>query len=208
MILCTDKPPVDVLVSVIGKLGISANCKGYGKSALFQTHSVLDVGNPGFESDFMTRGHLEYDCCEELNVKFNISTVSFNTSFKHIVFHLDDLQIASRGISDVENMIREQEWKRLHTSSHNMYSALVYLCLILIGLYILYKLYSCFKDKVSSVRAITDTNGSGNVNIKIHTSNESLAMAQEDVTLRDLNSQTPEAKPRRSNRLRTSKSCF
>ena len=37
--------------------------------------------NPGFESDFMTRGHLEYDCREELNVKFNISTVSFNTSF-------------------------------------------------------------------------------------------------------------------------------
>jgi len=124
------------------------------------------------------------------------------------VSHLDDLKIASLTISDVENMIREQEWKRLHTSSHNMYSALVYLCLILIGLYILYKLYSCFKDKVSSVRAITDTNGSGNVNIKIHTSNESLAMAQEDVPLRDLNSQNPEAKPRRSNRLRTSKSCF
>ena len=29
-ILCTDKPPVGVLVSRIGKLGISANCKGYG----------------------------------------------------------------------------------------------------------------------------------------------------------------------------------
>ena len=47
---------------------------------------------------------------------------------------------------------------------------------------------NCFKDKVSCVKAITDTNGSGNVvNIKIHTSNESLAMAQEDVPLRDLN---------------------
>ena len=71
-ILCTDKPPVDVLVSGIGKLGISANCKGYGKSALFQKHSILDVVNPGIESDFMTRVHLEYDCCEELNVKFNL----------------------------------------------------------------------------------------------------------------------------------------
>jgi hypothetical protein len=75
-ILCTDKPPVDVLVLGIGKLGISAYCKGYGKSALFQTHSILDVGNPGFESDFMTRVHLEYDCCEELNVKCSISPVS------------------------------------------------------------------------------------------------------------------------------------
>jgi hypothetical protein len=126
-ILCTDKPPVDVLVLGIGKLGISAYCKGYGKCALFQTHSILDVGNPGFEGDFMTRVHLEYDCCEEINLKFNISTVSLNTSFKHIVSHLDDLKIASCRISDVENMIREQEWKRLLTSSHNTYSALVYI---------------------------------------------------------------------------------
>ena len=64
-IICTDKPPVDVPVSGIGKLGIRANCKGYGIFALFQTHSILDVGNPGFGSDFMTRVHLEYDCCEE-----------------------------------------------------------------------------------------------------------------------------------------------
>jgi hypothetical protein len=36
-ILCTDKPPVDVIVSGVGKLGISTDCKGYGKSGLFQT---------------------------------------------------------------------------------------------------------------------------------------------------------------------------
>ena len=83
----------------------------------------------------MARVHLEYDCCEEPNVEFNISTVRLNTSFKHIVSHLDDVKIASSRISDVENMIREQEWKRLHTSSHNTYSALVYICFILIGLY-------------------------------------------------------------------------
>ena len=92
---------------------------------------------------------------------------------------------------------------------HNTYSVLVYICLILIGLYILYKLYNCFKGKVSCVKAITVSNGSGNVvNIKIHTSNESLAMAQEDVLLCELNLQTPEAKLCRSNRLHTSKSCF
>jgi hypothetical protein len=107
-------------------------------------------------------------------------------------------------------MIKEQEWERLHTSSHNTYySALVYICLVLIVLYVLYKLYNCFKGKISCAKAITDTTGSGNVvNIKIHTSNESLAMTQEDVPLGELNSQTPEAKPRRSHRLRNSKSCF
>jgi len=58
----------------------------------------------------MSKVHLEYDCCEELHVKFNISTLSLHSSFKHIVFHLDDLKIASRRISEVETMIREQEW--------------------------------------------------------------------------------------------------
>jgi len=82
------------------------------------------------------------DCCVELNVKFNVSSVSLNTSFKLTVSYLDDIKIASHRISDVENMIKEQEWERLHTSSHNTHSALVYICLILIGLYILYKLYN------------------------------------------------------------------
>jgi hypothetical protein len=123
------KTPVDVLVLGIGELGISVNCKGYGKSALFQTHSILDVGNSGFESDFMTRVRLEYDCCEELNVKFNISTVSLNTSFKHIVSNLDDLKIPSHRISDVGNMIREQEWKRktAHVFSQYVFCSCIYL---------------------------------------------------------------------------------
>jgi hypothetical protein len=74
-----------VIVSGVGKLGISADCEDYGKSALFQTHSILDLSNPGYESDFMPRLYLEYDCCEELNVKFNISTIRLNNSFKHCV---------------------------------------------------------------------------------------------------------------------------
>jgi len=65
-ILCMEKPPVDIIVSGIGKLGINTNCKGYGKSALFQTHSILDASNQGYESDFVSKVHLEHDCCEEL----------------------------------------------------------------------------------------------------------------------------------------------
>ena len=203
------KPPVDIIVSGIGKLGINASYKGYGKSALFQTHSILDASNRGYGSDFMSKVHLEYDCCEELHVKFNISTLNLNTSFKHIISHLDDLKIASHRISDVETTIREQEWTRLHTSVHHTYSALVYICLLFIGLYILCKLYTCLKGKINCVKSRTDATGSGNVvNIKIHTSNESLAMAQENVPLRELKSRTPDAKPRRSSRLRASKSCF
>ena len=208
-ILCRDKPTVDITVSGIGKLGIYTDCKSFGKSALFQTHSILKMGSSCYVSDFFTPVHLEYDCCKGLNEKVNISTINVNTSFKHVVSHLGDLKIASRRIADVEHMIKEQEWKQLHTSSHNTHSAPVYVCLLLLTLYILYKLYNCFKNRTRCMKDITDTNGSGNVvNTKIHTSNERLAMAQEDVPLRELNSQDPEITPRRSKRLRTSKSCF
>jgi hypothetical protein len=208
-ILCEEKPPMDVIVSGIGKLGIRENCKGYGRSAHFQTHFILNVEAIGYESDFLSKVNLEYDCCEHLNAKSNLSSLHLNTSFKHIVSHLDDLKMASHRISEVEYMIKEQQWKQLHTASHNTYSVLVYVCLITIGLYVLYKLYNCFKNKVPCIKAIADTNGSGNiVNIKIHTSNESLALAQEDVPLRELNSSTAETKPRRSHRLRASKTCF
>jgi hypothetical protein len=58
------------------------------------------------------------------------------------------------------------------------------------GLVLAIGLYNCFKDKVSCVKVITDANGSGNVvNIKIHTDDESLAMVQQNVPLRELNSQ-------------------
>ena len=46
--------------------------------------------------------------------------------------HLDDLKFESHKISEVESMIKEQEWKRLHRSSHNTYSVLVYVCLVLV----------------------------------------------------------------------------
>jgi len=214
-ILCEDKSPIDIVVQGIGKLGIQANCKGFGKSALFQTHSILNMDTAGYESDFLSRVNLEYDCCEWLPVKANFTSVYMNTSFKHLVSHLDDLKIASHKISDVEKMIKEQEWKRLHAASHTTYSTLVYICLALIILYVLYKLYNCLKmysgckRRNPCVKALTDSNGSGNVvNIKIHTSNESLAVSNEDIPLRELSSHTPEAAPRRSGRLRTSKSCF
>jgi hypothetical protein len=63
-ILSMYKPPIDVIVPEFGKLWISTSCKSYGKLALIQTHSIVDVDNPANESDFMFRVHLEYDCCE------------------------------------------------------------------------------------------------------------------------------------------------
>jgi hypothetical protein len=208
-ILRTDRAPTDVTLTGIGKLGIVAGCRGYSKSALLQTHSVSTINGTKYESDIISKVNLEYDCYEELGVKFNISSIRSNSNFEHIMSNLDDLQIVSHKVSDIEQMLKDQEWKRSHTVSHDTYSMLVYICLILIVLYATYKLYKCLKKRVGCVRAIAVTSGSGNVvNIKIHTRNESLAVANEDIPLRELNSLAVEPKVRRSSRLRTSKSCF
>jgi hypothetical protein len=52
IVRCVGKPPVDVIISAIGKLQICGNCKGFGESALFQTPSIQSVDNPGYGSDF------------------------------------------------------------------------------------------------------------------------------------------------------------
>jgi hypothetical protein len=141
-ILCRGKPPVGITISGIRRLGLSPECKGFGKSVLFQTHSVLNLGVEGYESDFLSKVLLDYDCFEALNVKVNLSAISVNTSFKYVVSHIDDLRVASRRISEVETMIMEQEWRQLHSVSQHKYSALVYISLSIIGLHVIYKLHT------------------------------------------------------------------
>jgi hypothetical protein len=53
--------------------------------------------------------NLDYECREELSTKFNLSSIHLNTNFKHIVSHLDDLNIAGHKISEVVRIIVEQE---------------------------------------------------------------------------------------------------
>jgi hypothetical protein len=125
---CTDRASVDVALTGVDKLGINANCRDYSKSALLQTHSVITVNSSIQAKDLMSRLNFEYECW------FNLSSIYLNTNSKHIVSHLDDLNIGSHKISEVGCIIMEQEWKRLHTVSHDSYSVLVYVCFYLIGI--------------------------------------------------------------------------
>jgi hypothetical protein len=44
----------------------------------------------------------------------------------------------------MEKLIKEQDWKNTHISSHNAYSALVYIVFAVIILYGFYQLCKCF----------------------------------------------------------------
>jgi hypothetical protein len=71
---------VDVTLTGVGKLAINANCKGYSKSAVLQTHSIVTVNSSTQAKDLMSGVNFEYECCEELGVKFNLSTIHLNTN--------------------------------------------------------------------------------------------------------------------------------
>jgi hypothetical protein len=104
--------------------------------------------------------------------------------FKQIVSHFDDLKYASYRVSDLEKEVQEQEWKNKHMSSHVSYSVMVYIVLILISFYKLYKYLKCWwtgngrpKALTASTLEASASTGSGGlgttVNINIKTSNDS-----------------------------------
>jgi hypothetical protein len=222
-IICTGKEPIEVTLTGIGKLSINTGCKGYGNSASLQTSFTVKVNSSMKGDDVLSQTPLNFDCCAELGVKFNLSSLPVNFEFKHIASHLEDLKHASFKISELEKEVKEQEWKNRHMSKQTAYSAITYGLLGIILIYALYKLYRYVRSHYRPGRTLraltappggvqvpTETSGTNNiVNISIKTSNESLASDAEAIPLRTLPHSSPEeSKSRRSLRPRVTKSYF
>lgn len=213
-VLCNEKEPINVILSGVGKFGLNIGCKGYSLVALLQTSVTINA--KGIKrDDILSQAPLEFDCLEELKFHFNTSSKLASIEFKQVASHLDDLKHASYKISELEKQIEEQEWKNHQITKHSTYSVIVYILLSLSAIYAVYKLYKYIRGRFTPVRnlkALTDvqahagTQGSGNtVNINIKTSNESLALAQEEIPLQTLQEENT---PRRSLRPRAAKSYF
>lgn len=99
----------------------------------------------------------------------------------------------------MEKHILEHKWREKHSVLHHGYSIVLYIFTVLVCLYIVVRLILCWKSKgtswkvVSMLKFLSTTNvnprsaGLGNVvNINIKPSNESLALAPEDVPLCNL----------------------
>lgn len=222
-ILCPDKEPIDIALHGAGKLSIQAGCKGYSQSALLQTTSVIQVNTSKFGGDLLSKVQSHYDCGENLGNSINFSSIDLDMRFKHVVTNIDDLKLASFKISELENLLKKQEWKNAHMSSHATYSAFVYIIVEVIALYGFFKLYKIIVyhlKRNKNLRAIaaaatdhiglpTDADGSGNVvNIHIKTSNESLAMTPEAIPLQSMEQCHTNPEPTGSKRVRSTKSCF
>jgi hypothetical protein len=116
-----------LVLTGIGKLNINTGCKGYGTSAMLQTSVILKTNSSLKGDDELSQLPLRFDCCEELRLEFNVSSLPLNTEFKHVASHLDDLKHASFKISELEKEIKEQEWKNHHMIKHTAYSIMMYI---------------------------------------------------------------------------------
>ena len=222
-ILCNDKEPIDVVLKGVGKLSIDSGCKGYSTSAVLQTSTTVPSNSSLKGGDLLTQIPLKFDCCEEMSIKLNVSHVPLDIKSKQLVSHLDDLRYASFKVSELEKEIREQEWKNRHTISHVSYSVAVYIILLIIVMYVLYKLRTCIRHRwrrtslpkalpapVREITPLADSSGLGNTASRtIKTSKESLAARPEAIPLHESTQSLEEETPTgRSLRPRTAKSFF
>ena len=227
-ILCNNNDPIDVPLKGVGKLSISSGCKGYSSSVILMTEEIKGSNSSMDGGDLLSPVNFEYDCCEELSSKLNWSAVNLDTKFKPMLSHLDELKVASFKSSEVEKMVKDEEWKQQHSASHQTYSILVYICLLILVIFIMYKFYAwttrkwncCAKAienvKESIIDSFVEKQGGTTIRVEVKNSNESLVISPEKLPLTQINKTEetelcgPSDPPslRRSQRLRTSKSRF
>jgi hypothetical protein len=207
-----------------GRLSVDSNCKGYSRTALLQPLCAVKTNNSNTKQYRLVQVQLRNECCEELGTRVNFSKLRLNLNFQQTISHADDLKYAGIKVTELEKHILEHEWKEKHSVLHHGYSIVLYIFIVLVCLYIAVRLILCLKSKGtcrrvagtlnfhSTLDANPGTAGSGNVvNINIKTSNESLAVAPEDIPLRTLppsGNKDTESETRTSRRLRSTCSYF
>jgi hypothetical protein len=223
-ILCAGRDPVDVPLKGAGRLSVDSTCKGYSRAALLQPLRKGKANTSNAKEHHLVQVQLHNECCEELGTRVNLSKLNLNLNFRQTVSHADDLRYAGVKIRDLEKHILEHEWREKHSIMHHGYSIALYIFVVIVCLYVVVHLMLCLKSKglcrrvagVLKVHSTTDANpgaaGSGNVvNINIKTSNESLAVAPENIPLRTLpplGNKEAESETRTSRCLQSSRSYF
>lgn len=136
-ILCNNQEPQDVIIKGTGKLKLFKRCKCYGLNTFLQSEEVVksNVTN----KDIIPTLNLTYDCCDE-DVTFKIDELEMHLPIKHTVTHIDELNVASHKIEEVNKLIDDEQWKLLHTRKTNNLSFLSYVgftTIIVFGLIVL-----------------------------------------------------------------------
>ena len=123
-VLCSKHEPTDVKLLGTGKFQLTPMCKAYGNRILIQSHSTLVTNRTS--KDIIPPISLEYDCCESVDKTSKLNELHLQIPLQSVTSSLDDLRIASHKVEDVENLIREQDWKIKHSMTDSHLSFLSY----------------------------------------------------------------------------------
>jgi hypothetical protein len=116
-VLCSKHEPTDVKLLGTGKLQLNQLCKAYGNRILIQSHSTLVTNCTS--KDVIPPISLEYDCCGSVEKRSKLNELQLYIPLRNSTISLDDLGVVRHKVEDVENLIREQDWKIKHLTIHS-----------------------------------------------------------------------------------------
>ena len=139
-IFCAGRDPVDVPLKGAGRLSVGSTCKVYSRAALLQPLRAVTTNKSNTKEYRPAQVLLHNECCEELCTRVNLSKLDLNLYFQQTVSHADDLRHAGNKLRDLEKCILEHEWKEKHSVLHHGYSIVLYIFVVMVGLYIVVRL--------------------------------------------------------------------
>ncbi|XP_063236303.1 uncharacterized protein LOC134538755 [Bacillus rossius redtenbacheri] len=133
-IACENTEPYDAVLKGTGKLKFFEKCKGYGTNVIIV--SQARISHNVTSKDIIPTLPLDMDCCESIET-MSLDEIKINTPFKTITHQLDDLKIASHKVKEVEEHLKNEEWKikqntRLSNVTWSSYTTFIVFLIVII----------------------------------------------------------------------------
>jgi hypothetical protein len=107
--LCPKQELSHLEVVGIGKLILHNACNAYGEKVLIQAQTNMKSDNT--KKDIVPPLSLVYDRCRLEISPHKLSEIHLELHTKNILNRMEDLQLASHKIKEVDRLIAEQKWK-------------------------------------------------------------------------------------------------
>lgn len=128
-VLCGEQDSRDLHLKGVGILVFHTSCKGYGSQVYIQSSRIIQTNIT--RKDIVPSITRNIGCCEDIDMKVNMSNIALNLPLKDTVTRLDDLRVAGKRLDEVQQMITEQQQEMDREKRIQHYSIATYLVLII-----------------------------------------------------------------------------
>ena len=110
--LCPDRKSNSFMLKGRGKLTLRPRCKGYSTHSTLYAMSTHNVNNSK-DNDVLPIAPLDWDCCLIISDKDAFKNLNLEVPLENILSSVDDLNLVSAKIEDIETIVRNEEKKKL-----------------------------------------------------------------------------------------------